>query len=62
MPGGNAGCSCLHALLDALGDVKRVGVGELEDGEAGRRLPVELEGLAVLLRAELDAWRRRAAA
>ena len=55
MPGGNAGCSSLHALLDALGDIERIGLGQLEDGEARRRLPVELEGLAVLLGAELDA-------
>ena len=55
MPGGNAGCSCSMRLLDALGDVERIGFGQLEDGEAGGRLPVELERLAVLLGAKLDA-------
>ena len=51
----------VHARLDALGDLERVGVGQLVDGHAGRRLAVELEGLAVLLGAELDASPRPAA-
>ena len=39
----------------SLGDVERVGARRLEDGEAGGRLAVEVEELAVGLRAELDA-------
>src|SRR5205085_710731 len=40
--------------LDALCDIERIGLRQLEDGEPRRWLPVELEGLAVLLGTELD--------
>ena len=43
-----------HLLLDRLLDLERVGAGRLEHADAGGRLVVEREHLAVGLRAEFD--------
>jgi hypothetical protein len=43
-----------HLLLDRLLHLQRVGAGRLEHAYAGGRLVVELENLAISLRAELD--------
>src|SRR5262249_41081202 len=44
-----------HLLLDGVGDVERVGAGQLEDGQADRGQAVEPGDLVVLLGAHLDA-------
>ena len=51
---GNCAGQLRHLLLDRLLDFERVGAGRLEHADAGRRLVVEREHLAVGLRAELD--------
>ena len=54
-PGGNALASSSILVRTVCATVERVGLGQLEDAEAGGRRAVEREGLAVGLRAELDA-------
>ena len=43
-----------HLAFDGLGDIERIGFGKLEHGNAGSRLPVELEDLGIGLCAKLD--------
>ncbi len=54
MPCGNSRGQRVHPGVDLGGHVERVGARRLEDREAGRLLAVEIEELAVGLRAELD--------
>ena len=54
-PCGNLRAKLRHLRLDRALDIERVGAGRLKDADAGGRLAVELEDLAVGLRSELDA-------
>ena len=53
-PCGKCARQLRHLLLDRLLDLKRVGARRLEDADAGGRLAVEREHLAVGLGAEFD--------
>ncbi len=54
-PAGKVRGEPLHLGFDGLRDIERVGVRQLKDGDARRRLAVHVEKLAVGLGAELDA-------
>ena len=55
MPWGKLLAELVHGLADLVGDLQRVGAGQLEDGDARARLAVEAAELAVGLGAQLDA-------
>ena len=53
--GGKLAREAVHLLLHGLAEIERVGLGKLEDGDAGGGLAVHRHELAVGLRAELHA-------